>query len=403
MSKKRQLDGQGQAPESKKPKTATNFGLKSNEEDAYGHATLHTAAQFGHKDIALMLIEKGANLNEKDSQGSTPLHLAASDQSINAALMLIENGANLSEKNAEGDTPLHLAAESGHCDVVQMLIENGANPNEKNFYGFTSLHAAAEYGHESTVLTLIENGANPNEKNSQGFTPIHAAARDGHKDAFLMLIENGANIFYKTSSTRGLEHFDGIAAFTAHPEIVNMLTAYHFSLSLEKKQELKLVAYLNFLLRVDDVEQVKVQIDVIASKIKDKKTFDRIIAQGLLVDDLSDPNLPDLIEYCTTLENFGYLTELEVPKWLESEVSLLKEPNILPLFLLKSGASRIMIEKYTKGIEINKERVLQEKVDQVESADLRNPGSPSSGPRIDDQQGPAVPLREADPVNQQRQ
>lgn len=116
-----------------------------------------------------------------------------------------------------------------------------------------------------------------------------------------------------------------------------------------------MVADLNLALRISDVEKIKSLINYLKVKVADKKTFDEVIAQGLLLDGFDNPKLPDLIEHCTTLENFGYLTEVGVPKWLESKAFLLKNPNILNLFLVVNPAvSKNMTERLQKGIKDSK-------------------------------------------------
>ena len=63
-----------------------------------GSTPLHFATFKGHKEIAELLIAKGADLNAKDKKGRTPLFGAAQDGQKEIAELLIAKGADV---NAE--------------------------------------------------------------------------------------------------------------------------------------------------------------------------------------------------------------------------------------------------------------------------------------------------------------
>lgn len=56
---------------------------------------LHRAARENRADIAIALIEKGADVNAKDMQNGTPLHMAAAENSPKVAHLLNEYGAKV--------------------------------------------------------------------------------------------------------------------------------------------------------------------------------------------------------------------------------------------------------------------------------------------------------------------
>ena len=72
---------------------------------------LHNAAHNGHKEIAELLIAKGANVNAKMDNGFTSLHWAAIAPNAHeghkeVAELLIAEGADVNAKDTFSETPL---------------------------------------------------------------------------------------------------------------------------------------------------------------------------------------------------------------------------------------------------------------------------------------------------------
>lgn len=57
----------------------------------------------------------------------SPLTLAACGGHVDLALLLIDRGANIEEVNDEGYTPLMEAAREGHEEMVSVLLSRGNN------------------------------------------------------------------------------------------------------------------------------------------------------------------------------------------------------------------------------------------------------------------------------------
>ncbi len=133
-------------------------------ESAQDIPVLVCASQLGKKDVAELLIAKGANVNARDSNGQTPLHVAQSEP---VAQLLIAKGANVSARDSNGQTPLHMAESQA---VAQLLIAKGADVSARNRNGQTPLH----YGRDRQVAqVLIAAGADVNARDSTGQTPLH--------------------------------------------------------------------------------------------------------------------------------------------------------------------------------------------------------------------------------------
>ena len=101
---------------------------------AYSHdgwTALHLAAFFGHRDLAALLIERGADINARSksetfARVNTPLHAAAANRQVEVARLLVERGADVNARDGSGFTPLALAANSRSDLLMLLLLENGA-------------------------------------------------------------------------------------------------------------------------------------------------------------------------------------------------------------------------------------------------------------------------------------
>jgi|SRR6185369_1295739 len=96
-----------------------------------GWTALHLAAFFGHRELAALLIERGADVNARSksetfARANTPLHAAAANKQVEVARLLVERGADVNARDGSGFTPLALAANSRSDILMLMLLENGA-------------------------------------------------------------------------------------------------------------------------------------------------------------------------------------------------------------------------------------------------------------------------------------
>jgi cytohesin len=137
---------------------------------------LHYAA---NKEVAELLLAKGADVNAKDDRGRTPLHKVVylSSRKKEMVELLITKGAEVNAKDGYGRTPLHWATNK---EIAELLIANGADMNAKSSWdGSTPLHNAAEEGYKGIAELLISKGAEVNAKDKDGETPIDKAIKRG--------------------------------------------------------------------------------------------------------------------------------------------------------------------------------------------------------------------------------
>lgn len=101
--------------------------------------SIHAAVVTGNLEAVKQHIDNGTDLNEREpAGGSSPLITAAVFGKTEIALLLIEAGADVNFKNNDGSTPLHTAAFFCRTEVVKALLANGADPSIRNNAGSTA-------------------------------------------------------------------------------------------------------------------------------------------------------------------------------------------------------------------------------------------------------------------------
>ena len=156
-------------------------------------------------NVALLLLERGADVNSPDKDRVTPLHLASSFGLLEIARLLLDHGATANVENIHGQTPLHLVSQgelfsNENADVARLFIGLRLEVNARDKDLTTPLHFACSHGNFETALLLLDHGAEPNIQNADCETPLHRVSRGSHiygddnPRVAQILLERGADV-----------------------------------------------------------------------------------------------------------------------------------------------------------------------------------------------------------------
>lgn len=112
---------------------------------------LHYAANNGHIDCLMHLVEQGGNVRATDNFGNTALHFAAWSGHLPCLIYLAGHNGNINAKNSDGVTVLHAAVDTGRLECIRFLIESGVDMDAVNDDGKTAIDSATQ-----EVVAFIE-------------------------------------------------------------------------------------------------------------------------------------------------------------------------------------------------------------------------------------------------------
>ena len=196
---------------------------------------LLVAIDSGHADMALFLLERGADPGHAGA-GRTPLHSVVQQAMPEVVSALLERGADPNPRlerrlpfvsrrilqangltpSTTGSTPFLMAASFGDLESMRILVDGGADPLLTTDDGTTALMVAAgadyvegqdKYGRRwfgdnlalqesalETVRVCLDLGLEINAVNDDGQTAIHGAVYLGGTLLVPFLAERGADI-----------------------------------------------------------------------------------------------------------------------------------------------------------------------------------------------------------------
>lgn len=187
---------------------------------ADGWTPLMVACEQGYFDIAMRLIERGADAGAENDAGGTPLLIAIYNRHSDIGHALLEQEVEVDVATSDGWTPLMAAARAGDSEILQRLIAAGASARTVNAGGASALHVALNHRAADAASLLLEAGAEADQPTTDGWTPVMFAARNGDLENLRRLLEAGADVNRRTAagSTALFQ-----AALAGHDQIVARL------------------------------------------------------------------------------------------------------------------------------------------------------------------------------------
>ncbi|XP_027865688.1 B-cell lymphoma 3 protein [Xiphophorus couchianus] len=147
--------------------------------DRHGQTALHLCCEYQLLECLSVLLSFSSSspcLEIRNFEGLSPLHLAVLQGHKNLAKMLLDAGADINVMDIKsGQSPLMHAVESNNADMVHFLIENGCDVNSQSYSRNTALHIACGRGQVDTVRLLLKSGADSSLKNYHNDTPVMVA------------------------------------------------------------------------------------------------------------------------------------------------------------------------------------------------------------------------------------
>ena len=101
-------------------------GLDIVAESDIGYAALCLGANFGHKNVVGLLLEKGSNILLERYRAKALILVAAADR-VSTAEKWIDRGISVHAKDEEGWSALHVASYCGQEAVAVLLLERAAD------------------------------------------------------------------------------------------------------------------------------------------------------------------------------------------------------------------------------------------------------------------------------------
>ena len=183
--------------------------------------SITTASWHGNIEVVKQHLAAGTDLNAKDMHGNASLHHAAERGHKEIVELLIANDADVNVK--EKNTPIHKAAMNGHKDIAELLIANGADVNAKSF-------------DNNQLLRTMALGMYPAwaEKNSAGLTPLHLVKT---KEIAKLLITKGADVNAQNAVGNTPLNFAINGIFGENKEIADLLRKHGAKTAEELKAE----------------------------------------------------------------------------------------------------------------------------------------------------------------------
>jgi uncharacterized protein len=163
--------------------------------DSLGRGLLHHAALGPWPRLLALALERGLDPNARDSGGNTALHHVVARrhaESESLLRLLIRYGADPARAAGDGQTALGLALQSGRPELAGWLRWTQW-PLPARALRDGDVADAARFGDLESVRKLVQLGLDLNGRDAQGCTALLRAAGGGHAGLVEWLLSQGAD------------------------------------------------------------------------------------------------------------------------------------------------------------------------------------------------------------------
>jgi uncharacterized protein len=174
----------------------------ADAKSAGGFTPLLFAARHGDTASANLLLDAGVDVNEAARDGSTALVLAAASRREDVAILLVERGADPNAAGA-GYTALHTAMSRDLQQLAAALLKKGADPNARLVNAPATLFGPGQGAGSEVRPARAEPAPAQAEANAPnramragglaGATPFWLAARNVNVPMLRILLDHGAD------------------------------------------------------------------------------------------------------------------------------------------------------------------------------------------------------------------
>jgi cytohesin len=235
--------------------TLLDQGVNPNARDpATRDTALLLAFRSDRREVAAVLLQRGAAIPPVQATGFDLLSIAAGRGDVNSAELLLDRGANPNARGRSGRTPLMRALGGGQIlarsqaalaatrtgaygfrepvyvlpsqtavrSTVRLLLDRGADVRLLDTNGAGALHTAAALPDARVAGWLLARGADVNARDGQGFTPLAYAVSHRDASAVRLLLDHHADP--NARDAFGCTPL-AYAALMSEPELVRLLLA----------------------------------------------------------------------------------------------------------------------------------------------------------------------------------
>ena len=178
------------------------IGADVNNIDDMGDTPLHHTKNL---ECAKLLVQNGADIDAAGFQNMTVLSKAIYSGREEMAIYLIERGANINTKMCDY-TPLVSSIFKCNYSLIQLLLEKGADVHYYMNVTYAPIHRAAFSLDKNIIKLILRYGADINIIDINGNTIlhriimyVHTYMSDAYHNIIVLLIKNGIDIWKRNN------------------------------------------------------------------------------------------------------------------------------------------------------------------------------------------------------------